>query len=119
MKTKEIKLSWKAWAAAYKLEVHQTAQKYSGNFVLTLTKALLHADLQNTMKMLNTWPEYFEDLYKLYKKKEISKCDYCGRRTKASLLKTVLLCSKAVAVIVNLCSPCRRRKTYDFSKPKK
>ena len=60
--------NWKEWARNQRAEVYEIAQKYSGSFVKAMVEAFLRADVENTEKLLNTFPEYFEKLYQFHLK---------------------------------------------------
>ena len=51
------------WAKNNKAEVYQLAEKYSGGFLKALVEAFIHADYENTVKILRGWHDYFVDLY--------------------------------------------------------
>ena len=54
------------WAEENKTLVHEIAEKYfSGSFVIALTKAFMFADRTNTAKILETFGDYFDELYVL------------------------------------------------------
>ncbi len=60
--------NWKEWARNNRAEVKEIADKYSGSFVKSLVGTFMFADVSNSEKILNTWPEYFENLYSFKEK---------------------------------------------------
>ena len=58
--------NWRDWARNQKGEVHQIANVYSGNFVKAMVEAFVHADRENTEKLLNAFPEYFKQLHQFH-----------------------------------------------------
>ena len=57
---------WREWAISHGSEVRTVARKFSGVFVNNLMDAYVHADVLNSEKILDTWPEVFKQLYKIY-----------------------------------------------------
>lgn len=43
-----------------KIDVAESMEKYGGSFIKALGKALLQADILNTIKIKNTWPNEWE-----------------------------------------------------------
>lgn len=58
---------WKNWARTQKAEAMHIALMYSGSFMRSLVTALNHADRVNTEKILDTWSEEFQGLFKMWK----------------------------------------------------
>ena len=55
------------WAKNNKAEVCETAQRYSGSFMISLTQTFSRADGINADKILDTWYDEFRMLYQLSK----------------------------------------------------
>ena len=58
---------------SYKLEeekyyVSLGMRKYGGSFIQYLGEALAHADIFNTKKIKETWPEYWQDYLEIGKR---------------------------------------------------
>lgn len=61
---------WREWAISSGTEPRTMARRFSGLFDNALVEAFVHADAVNMEKILDTWPEVFKRLYKIYKEKE-------------------------------------------------
>lgn len=62
----ELETDWREWARSQKAEVHEAAEAYSGGFVKAIAGAFIHADRENTEKLLDTFPDYFKQLHYIH-----------------------------------------------------
>lgn len=51
------------------IQVQQGWEKFGGSFLKGLSQALLHADIHNVLKILNTWPKEWEMGLEFYQDK--------------------------------------------------
>ena len=63
------------WVKNNKHEVFEYARHYGGSFLYSLTVALLNADHNNTVKIVDTWYKEYSRLFemKIIKEKESEK----------------------------------------------
>lgn len=59
-----------------RLRVAEAMQTYGGSFVKSLGVALLHADRENTRRVKQTWPEYWQKYLNMHRRPIIRKETY-------------------------------------------
>lgn len=48
------------------IKVQQAWERFGGSFTKGLSQALLHADINNVIKIRNAWPEYWQNGLDMY-----------------------------------------------------